>query len=369
MSQEDQDKTLIASVHDLRYFVALLRGISFNNRATVRASAAGLAIFVEEARSLLAVAYIFSGIFDEYIFNPEPPSGSAPESSQEEDSCAVFEIPLNTLTECLNVFGTATASNSASNASRFRKWGDNGEDDEEEHLNQGGSGRNNPDPARGSGNGRIDQYFGSDKGTGMRLTYAGPGHPVTLLVAEDANGPTATCEVTTFDPEPILELDFNETPCIMKVILKSSWLRDALSELDPSCERLTIICNPPPPPGRAALPSSQARLRLQAIGNFGSTEMDYPNDKEVLETCECAEQISFSYSFRHISRAQRALQSSTKTSLRINEEGLLSLQLIMPSPRFRDDGNSDGFIEFRVRVTSQAHAIPADDLLIVPAIG
>lgn len=43
----------------------------------------------------------------------------------------------------------------------------------------------------------------------------------------------------------------------------------------------------------------------------------------------------------------KALQSSTKTSLRIDDDGLLSLQFLMPSPKVRG-GGGDAFIEFRV---------------------
>jgi hypothetical protein len=58
-----------------------------------------------------------------------------------------------------------------------------------------------------------------------------------------------------------------------------------------------------------------------------------------------------SYRFGHISRTLRALQSSTKTSLRIDDEGLLSLQFLMPSPKVKAEASSDAFIEFRVRFT------------------
>ena len=58
-----------------------------------------------------------------------------------------------------------------------------------------------------------------------------------------------------------------------------------------------------------------------------------------------------SYRFVHISRTLRALQSSTKTSLRIDEDGLLSIQFLMPNPRLKHNhgGTRDAFIEFRVR--------------------
>lgn len=56
----------------------------------------------------------------------------------------------------------------------------------------------------------------------------------------------------------------------------------------------------------------------------------------------------FSYRFGHILRTIKALQSSIKTSLRIDEDGLLSLQFLMPSSKPRAAGGTDAFIEFRV---------------------
>lgn len=57
---------------------------------------------------------------------------------------------------------------------------------------------------------------------------------------------------------------------------------------------------------------------------------------------------SRSYRFAHITHTIRALQSSTKTSLRIEAQGLLSLQFLVPVPKARGGGTSDSFIEFRV---------------------
>jgi hypothetical protein len=56
--------------------------------------------------------------------------------------------------------------------------------------------------------------------------------------------------------------------------------------------------------------------------------------------------IIFSYRFGHISRTLKALQHSFKTSLRIDRDGLLSLQFLMPKPG--RNGGGDAFIEFRV---------------------
>lgn len=60
--------------------------------------------------------------------------------------------------------------------------------------------------------------------------------------------------------------------------------------------------------------------------------------------------LAFRYRYSHISRALRALQSSLKTSLRIDEEGLLSMQFMMPAPRRPGGRRSEAFIEFWVSV-------------------
>lgn len=73
------------------------------------------------------------------------------------------------------------------------------------------------------------------------------------------------------------------------------------------------------------------------------------------------------YNYKHMSTTTRALQTSIKTSLRIDERGLLSMQCLMPAGlgRVANEGdstkapgrgsngttllNSHGFIEFTVR--------------------
>ncbi|KAI0781398.1 Rad1-domain-containing protein [Trametes elegans] len=346
---EEQPRVLTASVHDFRYFAALLRGVNFVNRASVSITPDGFTVTVEENRCLTATAFVFSHVFDEFVYNPDAAQLSQPSQPPEDDddelTATAFEIPLNTLMDCLNLFGTAGMG--AGTSQKRKKSPGDGEDSE-----GGGSGRNDgkgkgrADADDAGGNARLDQWFAPGKGTGMRMSYVGPGHPLTLLVAEESGGPTATCEITTWDPEPRLELAFDSDAAVLKIILKSSWLRDALSELDPNTEKLTIIGNPPAPLGRAPRASAPPCLRLRAVGQFGSTEMDYPNDREVLETCECAQPVAFTYRYQHISRALRALQSSLKTSLRIDYEGLLSLQFMMPAPRRQGGRRSEAFIEF-----------------------
>ncbi|KAI0737871.1 Rad1-domain-containing protein [Daedaleopsis nitida] len=337
MSEAEQPRVLTASVADIRYFATLLKGVNFANRASVSIASDGLSVAVEEDRSLAATAFVFSHVFDEYIYNPEAAQATQePEPSQEEieEMSTVFEIPLNTLLECLNIFGTAGLAVS-------KKKNGNDDDDISGLPRRRDKGKGRAD----EGNSRLDQWFAPGKGTGMRMSYPGPGHPLTLLIAEEAGGPTATCEISTWEAEPRFELPVDPHKVVLKIILKSSWLRDALSELDSTTTQLTIIGNPPPTGNRVPR-NAPPRLRLRAVGQHGSTEMDYPNDREVLETCECPQAVSFTYKYSYITRAQRALQSSLKTSLRIDEDGLLSLQFIMPSARRVAGKRSQVFVDF-----------------------
>lgn len=95
--------------------------------------------------------------------------------------------------------------------------------------------------------------------------------------------------------------------------MKSSWLKDALSEIDSSCDYVTIVCNPPQKTtgtGQAHAGDAEAPIfRIEAKSMRGSVEvsisatvkslisssiqMDYPNDREVLEYFECGQSIQF----------------------------------------------------------------------------
>ncbi|TDL27650.1 Rad1-domain-containing protein [Rickenella mellea] len=326
--QRLQPDVLKATVPDVRVFAMLLRSVSFSNRALMRINGGGLQINVEESpgRTLLASVYIDRDIFDGYHYAPEDP----PEEDQDGVVSTDLEIPLNILIQCLNIFGSAVGSASTNFSSRRKPWKRQGEDSDSDGQGQNyGRGRMNGQDT----NGRLDDYFSADrrKGTSMRMSYAGKGEPLTLFLAEDDSGPTTTCKIATFDGEPPLERPFDDEAMVLKCILKSSWFRDALSEVDPSCEKLTFIGNPIAEKSTGGRSKLQPPLRILADGTHGSSEMDFPSDKAVLETFECVEPVSFSYRFSHISPMLRALQGSSKTSLRIDDEGLLCLQFLTES--------------------------------------
>jgi cell cycle checkpoint protein len=229
------------------------------------------------------MAFIFADIFDEYTFHPEPrpvpqiraqperatkgkgkqkqdvpvvsetesesddnpkdsdwknssqPGPARNDGDEDESDNAAFEIPLNTLIECLNIFGTAGPSagltSTGAKGHGGRGWHrSNGNDADSDHEDRGERRRDG-----------LEAFFGGqEKRTSMRMSYLGAGYPLTLIMwvsinpflislkemlhrAEDASGPTTTCEITTFDSEPHLELDFDSSKmCVPRFSLLSS---------------------------------------------------------------------------------------------------------------------------------------------------
>ncbi|KAK0458505.1 Rad1/Rec1/Rad17 [Desarmillaria tabescens] len=245
---------LKASVHDVQYSAALLWRQLSQREATITVTKRGFITVVEEARTLLGMAYIFSNVFDEY---------DTQDSADDEDTDNnAFEVPLNTLIECPTIFGTAGGTNyntaGGGRHTRCKKVGDNDDGDDGDNNDNDG------------GRGRIQQFFGggSEKRTGM--SYTG---------------------ISTYDAEPHLELPFDLENRVLKNILKatfSEWLRDALSELDPSCEKLTEDPQRQKAKSRVGL---KPMLRIQATGTFSN----------VLETFDCAQTISFRSNTLHTS--------------------------------------------------------------------
>jgi len=122
-------------------------------------------------------------MFDEFkwISPPEDEEEQEESTSQETPDPNSFQIDLETLLECLNIFGSGSSTISQSDNRKKSKWkgGTHGSDSDDE-----GGRRRNKKNGIAKGNATIDQYFftGGGKKTGMRLSYAGPGHPLVLIL-------------------------------------------------------------------------------------------------------------------------------------------------------------------------------------------
>lgn len=220
--------------------------------ATVTLTETGLTVTVEEARTLVAVAFIFSQVFDDFdVKRPKhtrrrrrrspkmlvPNSDTEEEDEMDEPGAAgrarqqegsdddeegdeeyedeeeevapgnytiAFQINLNVLIDCLNIFGTAgpVTAPSAGAHKKFTRQGQGGGDGEDQNQNpnhnQGGNDSDDGEPGarRGGASGGAGAGAGQrtlqpvslggqtnvEKKTSVRMAYAGDGYPLQLIV-------------------------------------------------------------------------------------------------------------------------------------------------------------------------------------------
>lgn len=86
--------------------------------------------------------------------------------------------------------------------------------------------------------------------------------------------------------------------------------------MESSIEHVSILVSPSAP-----------YLRISGSGNTGDTKVEYPKDASVFDAFQCHQLVEHDYAFGLIKLCLKAMSVSTKTSLRINEKGLLSLQV------------------------------------------
>ena len=118
----------------------------------------------------IAAAYIPAQIFDEFTYSPIKPlpaSPTPPEASQAEET-TMLEFPLRTFLDSLSIFSTGSAPTAPEGRAHNRRWVRDREAGGDDDVPRG----------------RIEAYFGATAGktVGMRLSYAGEGHPLSLLM-------------------------------------------------------------------------------------------------------------------------------------------------------------------------------------------
>jgi len=160
--------------------------------------------------------------------------------------------------------------------------------------------------------------FGSSAFVALQLAYGGYGQALVLMLEE--GGVLSTCSLRTLQSEELQIFNFRGSPITNKIIMEAEYLKDAFNELDWTSAQVTILISPDAP-----------HFRLSTIGPSGSCQVDYPKDSEVFETFECTTTETHSYKLSLLQPAVKALSLATKTQLRINEVGLLSLQHMIKS--------------------------------------
>ena len=177
----------------------------------------GLTVFVEESSLVagmwhfrvcayiqflmkvqVAAAYIPTQIFDEFAYSPVKPlsaSPTPPEASQTEET-TMLEFPLRTFLDSLSIFSTGSAPTVSEGRTQNRRWVRDREPGGEDDVPRG----------------RIEAYFGASAGktVGMRLSYAGEGHPLSLLMYVC---PLTVCKRDTSSTDDSQRRRFGRTRC------------------------------------------------------------------------------------------------------------------------------------------------------------
>ena len=163
-----------------------------------------------------------------------------------------------------------------------------------------------------------------------RLSYAATGDPLCIILEE--TGVTTTCELVTYEPDYLEEIPLQKDAIAQKIIMRASWLYDAITELSStSPTRLTIFSSPTAP-----------YFTLSSAGPLGSATVEFSKDPQLLETFQVSTRIINTYKYSLIKGASKAMDIATKVSIRTDEQGVLSLQFMIEV-----EGGGYSFVDFR----------------------
>lgn len=210
-----------------------------------------------------------------------------------------------------------------------------------------------------------------------RIAYDAPGSPLTIILTEATI--RTTCNLTTYEPAFSEEIPFDRQGLAFKTIMRGTWLYDAVSELSStSPEKLTLWAR-----SRGKKPF----FALSSSGTLGSARVEFnntpsrpppppptnptaeapPPPSNLLETFQLSDPTSTfraSYKFSLIQRAARAMSVATKVSVRVDEQGVLSLQFMIEV-----EAGKVSFVDFRFVPLVEDEADEGDETQFLGAEG
>lgn len=250
------------------------------------------------------LAFLEKSLFTTYIYSPP-----VDVDHEEESEAPVFQISLSSLLETLQILGINDVKD---------RW-------------------SNRDPVYGGVTGSLvrggpaapfeNRALGIN---GMcRLSYHASGDPLCIILEEA--GVTTTCELVTYEPEFEEDIPLQLDALAHKIIMRASWLYDAISELSStSPTRLSIVASPTAP-----------YFTLSSNGPLGSATVEFCKSPDLLETFQVPRRTVNTYKFALIKAASKAMAIASKVSIRGDEQGVLSLQFMIEV-----DGGGVSFVDF-----------------------
>ncbi|KAI9816956.1 MAG: ssDNA endodeoxyribonuclease [Thelocarpon impressellum] len=314
-SNANDSVTFSAVSSSARQLFSIIRCVGFAVKAQVQITKEGLRFIVEDSRVMQGLAFLDKALFTTYNYNvPASTAGNdGSEDAEEEDDFPplTFQISLPALLETLQIFGAEASKERWSRDSNPYNSGVTGS------LSRGG-------PAAA-----FDSRVLGMTGV-CRLSYGGTGEPFCIILEEA--GVTTTCELVTYEPELHEEIPLQRDRLAQKIIMRASWLHDAITELSStSPTRLTITASPTPP-----------YFTLSSTGTLGSASVEFSRDPQLLETFQVSRRSTNTYKYSIVKAATRAMAIASKVSIRGDEQGVLSLQFMIEV-----EGGGVSFVDFR----------------------
>ncbi|CBF75758.1 hypothetical protein AN3620.2 [Aspergillus nidulans FGSC A4] len=315
----------------------LLHCISFAQNATVQITPDGIRFSVEEGRVVQGLAFLDKALFTTYTFHP--PTGVNNEHDTFMDTepdganYPCFVVSLSALLETLKIFGIGDSSSASTSRAASVQ----------------------PPTASASNAFTAPALLLNRSCTFQYLT---DGSPLTVTLTE--TGVKTVCELTTYEPdEGDLEIPFQRDGIVMKIIMRSAWLHNAITELgatNPSILKISASDKQEPyfTLSGAGGPFSESTVEFsieQDEGRKGTTHDTHrkvmTNDgarpratrtklaPTVTETflisppSSMGSRLRQDFRFAYIQKAARAMATANKVSIRGDRQGVLSLQFMI----------------------------------------
>lgn len=335
---ETPDVPIFSAVSKLTHQLhIILRCIGFASKAAVQITPQGIRFSAEDGRVMQGLAFLDRALFTNYVFNPvsnrrtfdDGPS-DVEEHAPNASTYPRFLISLSALIETLQIFGLNDSSQISSSIS-------------------------NPIPASNAFS--TPALFLNRTCT---ISYVRPGSPLCITLTEA--GVVTTCELTTYEPDfpsfessEDAEIPLQRDAILFKIIMRSLWLHNAITELDSTQPTVLTLSVSPKKSPYFALSGSGGPFSESTVEFSIDKELDGPVDPvhksfnedgssrqprrgklapSIAETFmvnppASKSRVRQSYRFALVRKALRAMAASSKVSIRGDSQGVLSTQFMI----------------------------------------
>ncbi|KAJ1464682.1 Rad1/Rec1/Rad17, partial [Baffinella frigidus] len=150
----------------------------------------------------------------------------------------------------------------------------------------------------------------------LQISYAGEGKPLLLVMTD--SGVVSKGGIHTQEVEEPADFCWAQSSLASRMIVTSVALKEALQELEWWGEALNL-----------SLTADEPHVRMTSKGQHGTCEIEFAASSEAVQEFECEKASAMSYRFTLVATVFKALSLSEKACLRVNEAGMLSMQLMI----------------------------------------